>query len=110
MANYSLTVNSTFNPYSLQELLPIYQANAQAQYQAEEAFSQLQMKADQWEKLANNAQDADVYSKYKSYSNQLKEAANDVLNNGINAASRRNLMVFVLSVFNVGQVGGIRRY
>ena len=92
MANYSLTVNSTFNPYSLQELLPIYQANAQAQYQAEEAFSQLQMKADQWEKLANNAQDADVYSKYKSYSNQLKEAANDVLNNGINAANRRNLM------------------
>lgn len=90
--NYSLTVNSTFNPYSLQELLPIYQANAQAQYQAEEAFSQLQMKADQWEKLADNAQDADIYSKYKSYSNQLKEAANDVLNNGINAVSRRNLM------------------
>lgn len=92
MANYSLMISSSFNPYSLQELLPIYQANAQAQYQAEEAFSQLQMKADQWEKLANNAQDADVYSKYKSYSNQLKEAANDVLNNGINAASRRNLM------------------
>lgn len=92
MANYSLTVNSTFNPYSLQELLPIYQANAQAQYQAEEAFSQLQMKADQWEKLANNAQDADVYSKYKSYSNQLKAAADDILNNGINTASRRNLM------------------
>lgn len=92
MANYSLMISSSFNPYSLQELLPIYQANAQAQYQAEEAFSQLQMKADQWEKLANNAQDADVYSKYKSYSNQLKKAANDVLNNGINAASRRNLM------------------
>lgn len=92
MANYSLTVSSTFNPYSLQELLPIYQANAQAQYQAEEAFSQLQMKADQWEKLANNAQDADVYSKYKSYSNQLKAAADDILNNGINTASRRNLM------------------
>lgn len=92
MANYSLTVNSTFNPYSLQELLPIYQANAQAQYQAEEAFSQLQMKADQWEKLANNAQDADVYNTYKAYSNQLKAAADDILNNGINAASRRNLM------------------
>lgn len=92
MANYSLTVNSTFNPYSLQELLPIYQANAQAQYQAEEAFSQLQMKADQWEKLANNAQDADVYNTYKTYSNQLKAAANDILNNGINTTSRRNLM------------------
>ena len=92
MANYSLTVNSTFNPYSLQELLPIYQANAQAQYQAEETFSQLQMKADQWEKLANNAQDADVYNTYKAYSNQLKAAADDILNNGINAASRRNLM------------------
>lgn len=90
--NYSLTVNSTFNPYSLQELLPIYQANAQAQYQAEEAFSQLQMKADQWEKLANNAQDADVYNTYKAYSNQLKAAADDILNNGINATSRRNLM------------------
>lgn len=92
MANYSLTVNSTFNPYSLQELLPIYQANAQAQYQAEEAFSQLQMKADQWEKLANNAQDADVYNTYKAYSNQLKAAADDILNNGINTAGRRNLM------------------
>lgn len=90
--NYSLTVSSTFNPYSLQELLPIYQANAQAQYQAEEAFSQLQMKADQWEKLANNAQDVDVYNTYKAYSNQLKAAADDILNNGINTASRRNLM------------------
>ena len=92
MANYSLTVNSTFNPYSLQELLPIYQANAQAQYQAEEAFSQLQMKADQWEKLANNAQDTDVYNTYKAYSNQLKAAADDILNNGINTTSKRNLM------------------
>lgn len=92
MANYSLMISSSFNPYSLQELLPIYQANAQAQYQAEEAFSQLQMKADQWEKLANNAQDADVYNTYKAYSNQLKAAADDILNNGINATSRRNLM------------------
>lgn len=92
MANYSLMISSSFNPYSLQELLPIYQANAQAQYQAEEAFSQLQMKADQWEKLANNAQDADVYNIYKSYSNQLKAAADDILNNGINTTSRRNLM------------------
>ena len=92
MANYSLMISSSFNPYSLQELLPIYQANAQAQYQAEEAFSQLQMKADQWEKLANNAQDADVYNIYKTYSNQLKAAADDILNNGINTVSRRNLM------------------
>ena len=92
MANYSLMISSSFNPYSLQELLPIYQANAQAQYQAEEAFSQLQMKADQWEKLANNAQDADVYNTYKAYSNQLKAAADDILNNGINTTSRRNLM------------------
>lgn len=92
MANYSLMISSSFNPYSLQELLPIYQSNAQAQYQAEEAFSQLQMKADQWEKLANNAQDADVYNTYKAYSNQLKAAADDILNNGINTASRRNLM------------------
>lgn len=92
MANYSLMISSSFNPYSLQELLPIYQANAQAQYQAEEAFLQLQMKADQWEKLANNAQDADVYNTYKAYSNQLKAAADDILNNGINTASRRNLM------------------
>lgn len=90
--NYSLMISSSFNPYSLQELLPIYQANAQAQYQAEEAFSQLQMKADQWEKLANNAQDADVYNTYKAYSNQLKAAADDILNNGINTASKRNLM------------------
>ena len=90
--NYSLMISSSFNPYSLQELLPIYQANAQAQYQAEEAFSQLQMKADQWEKLANNAQDADVYNTYKAYSNQLKAAADDILNNGINTTSRRNLM------------------
>ena len=92
MANYSLMISSSFNPYSLQELLPIYQANAQAQYQAEEAFSQLQMKADQWERLANNAQDTDVYNTYKAYSNQLKAAADDILNNGINTASRRNLM------------------
>lgn len=92
MANYSLTVNSTFNPYSLQELLPIYQANAQAQYQAEDAISQLQIKADQWEKLANNAQDADVYNTYKAYSNQLKAAADDIINNGVNTTSRRNLM------------------
>lgn len=90
--NYSLIINSTFNPYSLQELLPIYQANAQAQYQAEDAISQLQIKADQWEKLANNAQDADAYNTYKAYSNKLKEAADDIMNNGVSNTSRRNLM------------------
>ena len=90
--NYSLVANSQFRPYELSELLPIYQANQQAQQQAEDAFTQLSVKAGQWEKLANSAKDVVTYNRYKSYANDLNSQIDDLMQNGININSRKALM------------------
>lgn len=90
--NYSLVVNSQFRPYELNELLPIYQANQQAQQQAEDAFTQLSVQAGQWEKLANSAKDKATYNRYKSYANELNSKIDDLMQNGININNRKSLM------------------
>lgn len=92
MANYSLVINSQFRPYELSELMPIYQANAQMQANAENAYSELQSRADIWEKLANNSNDKASYNRYKEYSNKLHNAADNLLNQGINNSTRQDLM------------------
>jgi len=92
MANWSFTVNSQFRPFELSELMPLYQANAQAQYNAEEAMSQLQQQAAVWERLKNSAVDADSYAQYKAYKDDIDNQMADLMNNGLNGSNRRNLM------------------
>lgn len=92
MANYSLVVNSKFQPFSFERYIQPYQLYGQAYKEAENQYSELATKANVWDKLANEQTDSKAYRMYKAYSNELKDKANKLSREGLNASSRRELL------------------
>lgn len=91
MAKY-LTVNSTFRPFSYQELLQPALMATEAHYQQEEALSALESEAAVWEKLGDNPLDRAQYETYKNYMQGITNARDALMKQGINASSRKGLM------------------
>ena len=92
MANYSLTINSKFRPFSYAEMLAPVQAMTQAHQAVEDQYSELMTKASVWENMANEQNDPQAYAMYKSYADALMLAADDLNRNGLTAQSRPQLM------------------
>lgn len=91
MANYALTINSRFRPFSYSELVqPLLQAT-QEQNALEEAYDELSQKASIWEEMANEQSDPHAYKLYKSYADDLKIQAGTLASSGLNTTSRRDL-------------------
>lgn len=92
MANYELVVNSKFQPFSFERYIQPYQIYGQAYKEVENALSELDTKASVWEEMANEQTDPYAYKMYKTYANDLEEQAGQLAREGLNAASRRNML------------------
>ena len=92
MANYTLTVNSQFDPFSYQELLQPALMATQAHRELEDQYAELSTKAGVWENLANEQLDKNTYQMYKTYANDLERQANQLAREGLNAASRKAML------------------
>lgn len=92
MANYSLVVNSSFKPFSYQEMLSPVLMATQAHQELENQYGELATKASVWEKLANEQTDKEVYDMYKSYADDLNAQADLLAKEGLNATSRRDML------------------
>lgn len=92
MANYSLTINSKFRPFSYAEMLAPVQAMTQAHQAVEEQYAELMTKASVWENMANEQRDPRAYSMYKNYADQLYQAADELNRNGLTAQSRPQML------------------
>lgn len=92
MANYSLVLDTKFNPFSYSEMLAPVAAATQAHQAVEEEFGNLATKADVWNNMANEQTDPQAYRMYKGYSNDLKARAEDLMRNGLNASSRKGML------------------
>ena len=92
MANFSLVVNSKFNPFSFERYIQPYQIYGQAYREVEDALSELDTKASVWEEMANEQTDPYAYKMYKTYANDLEEKAGQLAREGLNAASRRDML------------------
>ena len=93
MANYSLVVNSTFQPFSYQELAaPVLEMSNYHERLAEE-YDRLSSQADILEAMGSNDRDrkSGTYDRYKAYSDNLRKAADDLYRNGVNTESRQRL-------------------
>lgn len=92
MSNYSLVINSQFKPFSYQELLdPVLRAT-QAHQDLENQYGDLEAKANVWEEMANKETDPYAYKMYKKYSDDLKTQAGQLAREGLNTASRSNML------------------
>lgn len=92
MANYSLVVNSSFKPFSYQEMLSPVLMATQAHQELENQYGELATKANVWEEMANEQTDPYAYKMYKKYANDLEEQAGQLAREGLSAVSRRNIL------------------
>lgn len=105
--NYSLVINSQFKPYELSELIPLYQANTQAQSAAEEQAVALQSQADMYKNEALKNPNSRAAQIYNNYANDLQKQADDLLNNGLNANNRKGLLA--MRSRYAGEIGNIAK-
>lgn len=92
MANYSLVVNSKFQPFSFDRYLQPYQIYGQNYKEIEEQYTDLSTKAGIWDGLANEQTDPRTYKMYKTYANDLENQASQLASEGLNAVSRKNML------------------
>lgn len=92
MANFSLVVNNKFNPFSFERYIQPYQIYGQAYREVENTLGELDTKASVWEEMANEQTDPYAYKMYKTYANDLEEQAGQLAREGLNAASRRDML------------------
>lgn len=91
MPNYIITTKANFKPFSYDELLsPVLMATKEHR-EIEDAYGDLESKANVWERLANSPQDKEVYDIYKNYSKDLSNAADSLAKEGLTPTSRREL-------------------
>lgn len=92
MANYSLVVNSKFQPFSFDRYLQPYQIYGQNYKEIEDQYTDLSTKAGIWDGLANEQTDPHTYKMYKTYANDLENQASQLASEGLNAVSRKNML------------------
>ena len=92
MANYNLVVNSKFQPFSFERYIQPYQMYEAAYKELENQYGELATKASVWEEMANEQTDPYAYKMYKTYANDLEEQAGQLAREGLNAASRRDML------------------
>ena len=93
MANYSLVVNSTFQPFSYQELAAPLDREELYQEKMAEEYDKLSTQADVLEAMGANDKDksSGAYNRYKAYSDALRKEADALYKFGLNTESRQRL-------------------
>lgn len=89
-ANY-LTVNTQFNPYTLQEMLVPYQMYGEEYKRREDLQNQYSDAADVLGAYLDMERDKEAYAAYDAYKKALDAAATDLSTNGLSAANRKSL-------------------
>lgn len=91
MSNYIVS-GSKFRPFSYAEMLQPVQSATVAHQELENQYGELATKASVWEEMANEQTDPYAYKMYKTYANDLEEQAGQLAREGLNAASRRDML------------------
>lgn len=91
MANYSLVINSQFKPFSYSEMLAPVAQSTQAQQAVEDAYSELETKANIWDGMLDKNLDTDAYELYQRYANELRAQADLLAREGLTPAARQSM-------------------
>lgn len=90
MARY-LTINSTFKPYTFEELLKPVQLYGEEYTRQEAALGELQTKADMWKNIVNETNDPKAYKMYESYMQGIEDITNSLME-GLSPATRKGVL------------------
>lgn len=90
-ANY-LTIGSTFQPFTYDELLKPIRDLETAHQALEDQYAQYNSSAGTVGSYLDEARDSVVYPIYNTYETDLEKAADDLSKNGLSPQARRNLL------------------
>ncbi len=92
MPNYAFTVDSTFQPFSMQEMLVPFTAYKDAFEKSEEQYDTLSQNADKFKYLSETLPEGSKARQlYEGYANELRTQAEDLAHNGLTMGNRRAL-------------------
>lgn len=90
MAQY-LTINSTFKPYTFEEMLKPLQMYGEEYTRQEAALNELQTKADMWKNIVNETNDPKAYKMYESYMQGIEDITNSLMK-GLSPTTRKGVL------------------
>lgn len=92
MPNYGFVIDSSFSPFTMQEMLVPFTAYKDSFEKTEEAYNDLSDKSDKFkylsETLPEGSKARDIY---EGYANDLRKQAEDLAHNGLSMSNRRAL-------------------
>lgn len=92
MSDYSFVIDSTFKPFSLQEMLVPFSAYKDAYEKADETYIDLTTKSDTFKYLSKKLpKDSEARKIYEGYANDLKSQAEDLNTYGFTAGTKRGV-------------------
>ena len=92
MSNFSYVIDSTFSPFSMQEMLVPFTAYKDAFEKTEEAYNDLSEKSDKFKYLSETLPEGSKARQlYEGYANELSTQAEDLAHNGLTMGNRRAL-------------------
>jgi hypothetical protein len=93
MANYSLVIDSTFKPFTYQELAAPLDRMEAYHEKLNDEYDKLSQQADVLEAMGANDRDKNsgTYARYKAYSDKLRQEADNLYRFGLNTESRQRL-------------------
>ena len=92
-ANYSFTIDSSFRPFEMQELLTPYMMYKDTYEKQEQAYNELSDKSDMFRYLSDTLpKESKARQIYEGYANELSKQAEDLSRNGLSMNNRRALM------------------
>lgn len=89
MPNYSLIINSRFNPFTYEELARPAMESTQAHLQEQAKIESMQDLASVYKQRALVESNQDWAQRYSDYANRLDQQAQELARNGLNASTRR---------------------
>lgn len=89
MPNYSLIINSRFNPFTYEELARPAMESTQAHLQEQAKIESFQDLASVYKQRALVESNQDWAQRYSDYANRLDQQAQELARNGLNASTRR---------------------
>ena len=89
---YQFVVDSSFSPFSMQEMLVPFSAYKDAYEKSEEQYNDLSDKSDKFKYLSETLPEGSKARKlYEGYANDLAKQAEDLAHNGLTMSNRRAL-------------------
>ena len=90
--HYDFVIDSSFQPFSMQEMLAPLTMYKEAFEKSEEAYADLKTKADVFKDLSESLpENSKAKQIYEGYANDLNSQAEDLARNGLNMGNRRAL-------------------